>query len=63
MTFAELKHAIEVIERRGKVYDDAEVVFTAEDNVEFNYSLDMVYYITDIRNNKDKIVFSCEELF
>lgn len=63
MTFAELKHAIEVIERRGKVYDDAEVVFTAEDNVEFNYSLDMVYYITDIRNNKDKIIFSCEELF
>ena len=63
MTFAELKHAIEVIERRGKVYDDAEVVFTAEDNVEFNYSLDMVYYISDIKNNKDKIIFSCEELF
>lgn len=63
MTFVELKHAIEVIERRGKVYDDAEVVFTAEDNIEFNYSLDMVYYIADIKNNKDKIVFSCEGLF
>lgn len=63
MTFAELKHAIEVIEMRGKVYDDAEVVFTAEDDIEFNYSLDIVYHITDIKNNKDKIVFSCEELF
>lgn len=63
MTFAELKHAIEVIERRADVYGDAEVVFTAEDNIEFNYSLDMVYYITDIKNNKDKIVFSCEGLF
>lgn len=63
MTFSELKHAIELIESRNKIDDDAEVVFTAEDDVDFEYNLDMVYHITDIRNNKDKIIFSCEELF
>lgn len=63
MTFAELKHAIELIESRSKVDDDAEVVFTAEDDVNFEYNLDMMYHVADIINNKDKIIFSCEELF
>lgn len=33
MTFAELKHAIELIESRNKIDDDAKVVFTAEELV------------------------------
>lgn len=61
MTFAELKQVID--KSRSKVKDDAEVVFTAEDDTDFEYNLDMVYHVTDIRNNKDKIIFSCEELF
>lgn len=61
MNIKQLKDSIDIILERNEVDKNAEVVFVSDGDYE--YDIHCMYHITDIENNKDKIILSQDEIY